>query len=338
MALLAVRNLDVAYGDPEAAFLAVKDVSFELDSGEILGVVGESGCGKSTLGYAITRLLRAPGHVVDGRVLFMGHDLLDLSEKELRHMRWRDFSLVMQSGMNALNPVLSIRRQFEDTFQAHTKLNRSQVSQRIVELMQMVNIDPSFADRFPHELSGGMKQRVAIALALAMNPRLVLMDEPTTALDVVVQRSILKNLKELQKKHQFAVIFISHDLGTVLELADEIAVMYAGRLVEIRAAKEILQNPLHPYTEALLGCYADPRQEHIQIVGIPGSPPDMKNPPKGCPFSSRCKYVQDPCREETPVLRAYRGGQVACHRVEERFGGGPDEQEHSGTPQRNQDL
>lgn len=325
MALLAVKNLEVAYGEQGSAFLAVKDVSFELESGEILGIVGESGCGKSTLGYAVTRLLRPPGHVTGGSVLFMGRDLFTLSEKELRGMRWRDFSLVMQSGMNALNPVLSIRHQFEDTFHTHTKLNKSQISQRIVELLQMVNIDPSFADRFPHELSGGMKQRVAIALALAMNPKLVLMDEPTTALDVVVQRSILRNLKNLQKQHQFAVIFISHDLGTVLELADRITVMYAGRLVEVQSADKILQKSLHPYTEALLGCYADPRQEHIEIVGIPGSPPDMKNPPKGCPFAPRCNYARDKCREEVPNLVDFGGGLVACHRVEERFGGVLDE-------------
>lgn len=321
MALLAVENLKVAYGSKENTFLAVKEVSFELESGEILGIVGESGCGKSTLGYAVMRLLRSPGHVADGRILFMGQDLLGMPERELRQRRWKEFSLVMQSGMNALNPVLRIRSQFEDAFQAHTDLNKSQISQRIIELMQMVDIDPEFADRYPHELSGGMKQRVSIALALSMNPKLVIMDEPTTALDVVVQRSILKNLKTLQAVHHFAVIFISHDLGTVLEIADRIAVMYAGHFVEIQSAQNILRTSLHPYTEALLGCYADPRQENIQISGIPGRPPDMKNPPEGCPFAPRCHYTDEECRRTNPALEAFRQGKVACHKAEERFGG-----------------
>jgi oligopeptide/dipeptide ABC transporter ATP-binding protein len=325
MALLSVEHLDVAYGQAGDEFLAVRDVSFDLAPGEFLGIVGESGCGKSTLGYAVTRLLRAPGRVVRGRIVFMGKDLLALPERELREMRWRDFSLVMQSGMNALNPVLTIRRQFADTFEAHTNLTKSQIRERTDELLRMVNIDPSFADRYPHELSGGMKQRVAIALALALKPKLVLMDEPTTALDVVVQQSILQTLKVLRQRYEFAVIFISHDLGTVLHLADRIAVMYAGRLVELQPAQRILRRPLHPYTEALLQCFADPRQEEVRIAGIPGSPPNLKNPPRGCPFAPRCRYAVERCREEHPPFLLFQGGQVACHRAGERFGGKTDE-------------
>jgi oligopeptide/dipeptide ABC transporter ATP-binding protein len=322
MSLLSVENLDVAYGNEENSVYAVKDVSFTLEPGEFLGIVGESGCGKSTLGYAITRLLRNPGRVAGGRVLFEGKDLAILPEKEIRRLRWKEFSLVMQSGMNALNPVLSIRKQFEDTFKAHTNYSKSEIRKRTEELLNMVNIEPSFADQYPHELSGGMKQRVAIALALSLNPKLVLMDEPTTALDVVVQRSILQNLKKLREQHQFAVIFISHDLGTVLEMADRIAVMYAGKFVEMQKSRELLKKPLHPYSEALLGCFADPRQEKIEIRGIPGSPPNMKNPPKGCPFAARCNYVVSNCREKNPTLESHGSGQVACHVVEQRFGGG----------------
>jgi oligopeptide/dipeptide ABC transporter ATP-binding protein len=322
MTLLSVENLDVAYGTEESSVYAVKNVSFSLRPGEFLGIVGESGCGKSTLGYAITRLLRNPGRIAGGRVLFEGQDLATLPEKEIRRLRWKEFSLVMQSGMNALNPVLSIRKQFEDTFEAHTNFSKSEMRTRTQELLDMVNIDPSFADRYPHELSGGMKQRVAIALALALNPKLVLMDEPTTALDVVVQRSILQNLKRLREQHQFAVIFISHDLGTVLEMADRIAVMYAGKFVEVEPSRALLEKPLHPYSEALLGCFADPRQEKIEIRGIPGSPPNMKNPPKGCPFAARCDYVLPVCLEKDPLLETFGTGQVACHIAGERFGGG----------------
>ncbi|WEG14738.1 ABC transporter ATP-binding protein [Pullulanibacillus sp. KACC 23026] len=321
MSLLNVESLDVAYGFGPEAVMAVKDVSFSLEPGEFLGIVGESGCGKSTLGYAITRLLRHPGRIVSGRVLFEGKDLTSLSEKEIRPLRWSEFSLVMQSGMNALNPVLSIRKQFEDTFKAHTHSTKQEIAKRVEELLNMVNIDPSFADRYPHELSGGMKQRVAIALALALNPKLVIMDEPTTALDVVVQRSILQNLKELREQHRFAVIFISHDLGTVLEMADRIAVMYAGKFVEMQSGRKLLEHPLHPYSEALLGCFADPRQEKIEIKGIPGSPPDMKHPPKGCSFAARCKYVETSCHERDPNLERYGDSQVACHVVNQKLGG-----------------
>lgn len=327
MSLLAVHRLDVAYGDEDNAFLAVKDVSFTLEPGEFLGVVGESGCGKSTLGYAITRLLRAPGRVVGGRVEFAGRDLIAMNERDLRPMRWQEFSIVMQSGMNALNPVLSIRRQFEDTFRAHTQMSKVQMEQRIIELLQMVHIDPSFANRYPHELSGGMKQRVAIALALALKPKLVLMDEPTTALDVVVQRSILQNLKQLRKQYEFAVIFISHDLGTVLDIADKIAVMYAGRIVEMQRAKALLHQPVHPYTQALLGCFADPRQEEIHIQGIPGSPPDMKNPPSGCSFAPRCKYAKALCRDAEPALHGDSLAQAACHFAEDLADGGGESRE-----------
>ncbi|HSU79269.1 MAG TPA: ABC transporter ATP-binding protein [Candidatus Angelobacter sp.] len=322
MSLLSVENLDVAYGSDESSVYAVKDVSFTLQPGEFLGIVGESGCGKSTLGYAITRLLRNPGRVAGGRVLFEGKDLANLPEKEIRRLRWKEFSLVMQSGMNALNPVLSIRKQFEDTFEAHTNLTKVEMRRRTEDLLTMVNIDASFADRFPHELSGGMKQRVAIALALSLNPKLVIMDEPTTALDVVVQRAILQNLKRLREEHQFAVIFISHDLGTVLEMADRIAVMYAGKFVEMQKSQDLLKKPLHPYSEALLGCFADPRQEKIEIRGIPGSPPNMKNPPKGCPFAARCNNVISKCHEKAPPLEFYGTAQVACHVVDQRLGGG----------------
>ncbi|MCI1859186.1 MAG: ABC transporter ATP-binding protein [Sporolactobacillus sp.] len=321
MALLTVNHLNVAYGFQSNSFLAVKDVSFSLQANEFLGIVGESGCGKSTLGSAMMRLLRYPGHIVGGDISFSGKNLGTLSEKEMRELRWKEFSIVMQSGMNALNPVLSIYEQFADTFLAHTAMKKAQIEKRTEELLKMVNIDSSFSERYPHELSGGMKQRVAIALALALNPKLVLMDEPTTALDVVVQRSIIQTLKELRAQKSFAVIFISHDLGTVLELADRVAVMYAGQFVEIQHASSLLQHPVHPYSAALLDCFADPRQQSIEIKGIPGSPPNMKKPLKGCPFAPRCQYAFAECFQTNPKLIKFRNGYVACHKFAKSFGG-----------------
>lgn len=313
MALLDVENLRVVYGNADDGVVAVRDVSFQLESGEFLGIVGESGSGKSTLGYAISRLLRPPGNIAAGTVMFKQTDLLTLAKKDLRKLRWAELSIVMQSGMNALNPVLSIRRQFEDTILSHTSMSRRDMEARTRELLNMVQIEDTFMNRYPHELSGGMKQRVSIALALALNPKLIIFDEPTTALDVVVQRSIVQNLKSLQKKYGFAALFISHDLGTVLEIADRVAVMYAGEFVEIQAASQILTHPMHPYTEALLRCFPDPQSEKLEIMGIPGVPPDLKSPPVGCPFAPRCEKVQERCLTQKPMYADRGGTGVACH-------------------------
>lgn len=313
MSLLTIDNLRVVYTGKEDSVVAVRDISFSMEDGEFIGVVGESGCGKSTLGYAISRLLRPPGQIAGGRIEFDGRDLVTLPASDMRSIRWSELSLVMQSGMNALNPVLTIFKQFEDVLQVHTKMTKSEIAQRVTELLQMVNIDPIFAQRYPHELSGGMKQRVAIALALALTPKLVIMDEPTTALDVVVQRSILQNIKRLRSRQVFAVIFISHDLGSVLALADRVAVMYAGQIVELRSSRDLLERPLHPYTEALLSCFPNPEDKKIQLKGIPGTPPNLKSPPPGCPFAPRCHKVMDICWRDNPALEEIAGGFVACH-------------------------
>lgn len=315
MSLLTVDHLTVAYEDAGSTLLAVKDVSFDLEPGEFIGVVGESGSGKSTLGYAISRLLRPPGQVIDGRVSFAGRDLLTLSEPELRKIRWAEMSIVMQSGMSALNPVLPIKRQFADTFISHTRMSSREMSSRMQALLELVQMDPQVANRYPHELSGGMKQRVSIALALALNPKLVIMDEPTTALDVVVQRSIVQNLKALRRQYEVAVVFISHDLGTVLELADKVAVMYAGEFVEVQPAAKLLRQPSHPYTKALLKCFPDPRADVVHMIGIPGSPPDMKSPPAGCCFAPRCIEAFERCTTEAPLLTLDGDIHVACHAV-----------------------
>lgn len=325
MTLLDVQHLTVAYGKQDTGVLAVRDVSFSLEPGEFLGIVGESGSGKSTLGYAISKLLRPPGQIVDGHVTFDNRDLLSMPSRELRKVRWAELAIVMQSGMNALNPVLSIRRQFEDTILSHVAMSRRDIELRVRELLDMVEIDPAFMHRFPHELSGGMKQRVSIALALALNPKLIIFDEPTTALDVVVQRSIVQNLKELQRQQGFAALFISHDLGTVLEIADRVAVMYAGEFVEIQTAPRLLEHPQHPYTQALLRCFPDPQSERLEIMGIPGTPPDLKSPPPGCPFAPRCSHVTSRCETEKPEYVSRGGIGVACHVANSAEAGGRDD-------------
>ncbi|GCE22113.1 ABC transporter ATP-binding protein [Dictyobacter kobayashii] len=314
MALLEVENLDVTYATKQRPPLfAVRNVSFELKAGEFVGLVGESGSGKSTLGNAILQLLLPPGRITAGNVRFEGKDLTSIPAEELRQMRWRDFSTVFQSSMNSLNPVTRIEAQFRDVMKEKSDLSNEQIRERTAELLQMVKIDPSFMRFYPHELSGGMKQRVALALALALKPRFVLLDEPTTGLDVLVQKEIIQNLRELQRQQGFAVLFISHDLGTVLEVSDRILVMYAGEVIEDAPKSGMLKHPIHPYTHGLLGSYADPSAEDVAISYIPGRPPDLTRPPKACPYAPRCPEAIQICRQSAPKLVQMWDGKAACH-------------------------
>ncbi len=314
MALLEVRDLSVDYAPKGAPTVhAVRGVSFDIAAGEFVGLLGESGSGKSTLGTAILRLTERPGRISAGSVHFDGRDITDASPAQLRPIRWRDISTVFQSSMNSLNPVATIENQFRDVIVEHTDLKPAAVSRRIDELLEMVVIDPSFRRFYPHELSGGMKQRVALAMALALDPRLVVLDEPTTGLDVVVQRSILDNLRRLQRERGFAVLFISHDIGTVLESADRVMIMYAGQLVEQQPAHWMLRDPMHPYAKGMLGSYADPRAETVRITYIPGRPPSLVSPPTACPFAPRCPEAIERCTSTAPALLPLAHGTVACH-------------------------
>ncbi|MEH1165329.1 ABC transporter ATP-binding protein [Micromonospora sp. CPCC 205539] len=311
MALLQVENLSVTYTPRDLpANRAVHDVSFDIGEGEFVGLLGESGCGKSTLGNAILRLLSPPARISGGRVTFDGVDVTSASEDELRGLRWTDLSTVFQSSMNSLNPVIRVQAQFADTFAAH-KIP-GDVTARATELLELVSLEPHVLKAYPHELSGGMKQRVALALALALRPKLVVLDEPTTGLDVVVQRSILTRLAELRRELGFAVLFISHDLGTVLEMADRVMVMYGGEIVENRSAASMLAEPRHPYSRGLLGSYADPRLPDVQVTYIPGRPPDLSQPQPGCLFAPRCPHAEDACRQVHPELLPEHGGLVRC--------------------------
>jgi peptide/nickel transport system ATP-binding protein len=303
--LLEVSGLCVDYGVGDDAVHAVRDADLVLRPGEVLGLAGESGSGKSTFAYAITRLLRAPGVVTGGKVTFSGGvDLLAASEDELRELRWSEIAVVMQSAMHALNPVMTIGTQLTDVLRVHRReMDRRQRTERAAELLSLVGITADRLRAYPHELSGGMRQRVMIAMALALEPKIVIMDEPTTALDVVTQREILEELKGLRERLGFAVLFITHDLSLLLEIADSITIMYGGRVVEQAGAADLFRRPRHPYTLGLLGSFPSLHGPRVHMSGIPGSPPDLRNPPAGCAFHPRCPYAMDRCSHDIPQLR-----------------------------------
>jgi oligopeptide/dipeptide ABC transporter ATP-binding protein len=318
MALLEARGVNVVYSTSNGpAIWSVRDVDLTVREGEFVGLVGESGCGKSTLGHALTRMLRPPGHLDSGSIVFDGTDVATLHGEELRRQRRNGFAIVLQSGMNALNPVRTVRHHVGDVLKAHAldgeDVSADAVTRRATELLDDVHLAPDVLGRYPHELSGGMRQRVSIALALALQPRLIVFDEPTTALDVIVQRAVMQTIKDLQARRGFSAILISHDLGIVLDATDRVMVMYAGRLVEDQASADLATGPHHPYTEALLSCYADPRADEVTLGGIPGVPPDLSLPQAGCSFTPRCPIAADICRERNPALSPLGQGTAACH-------------------------
>ena len=320
-ALLEVRDLVVEYGRVRA----VDGVNLRIETGEILGLAGESGCGKSTVANAILRILRPPARIVSGSVLFQGDDLVVKSIEELRRYRWRNVSMVFQSAMNALNPVMRVGNQFVDMMQAHERISKRRAIVRAGELLELVGIDKRRVRAYPHELSGGMRQRVIIGMALALSPELIILDEPTTALDVVVQREILQEVEALKRDFGFAVLFITHDLSLLLEFADRIAIMYAGEIVESGPAATLASDPLHPYTQGLIKSFPPLTGVRTRLTGIPGSPPDLREPPSGCRFHPRCPHCLPENAElylrqttERPRLREVAPGhQVACHLVED---------------------
>jgi oligopeptide/dipeptide ABC transporter ATP-binding protein len=302
-AALEIRDFSVVYRTPGGDVRAVTDVNLDLHPGEVVGIAGESGSGKSTLAYATCRLLRAPAMITGGSVIYQGRrviepvDITRLSARDLQRLRWREIAIVFQSAMNALNPVLNVREQLLDAIRAHLRLSRRDANEKAASLLDLVGIPRSRLRSYPHELSGGMRQRVMIAMALAVDPEIVIMDEPTTALDVVVQRDLLGRIVELKDELGFSILFITHDLSLLLELADRIAVMYAGHLLEIGSSAQIQHGAAHPYTKGLLNSFPSLHGARRELAGIPGSPPDLRGLGPGCPFLPRCGYGTNACRD-----------------------------------------
>jgi peptide/nickel transport system ATP-binding protein len=311
-AILDVRDLSVEYLLDSGIVAAVDQVSFSLAEGEFVAIVGESGCGKSTLLFAIAQLLSPPAEITGGTVLFQGRNMVGLTDSQLTAIRWKDLSVVMQSAMNALNPVKSIGAQFKDAMRAHGVNSREEIAARSAEVLRMVGIDPVHLHSYPHQLSGGMRQRSMIAMALLFTPELVIMDEPTSALDVVAQRSLMVQIKELQQQFGFAVIFVTHDMSLVSHFSDHLMVMYAGQVAELGPTQQLFDSPAHPYTVGLMEAFPSIRGPRRPLNGIPGSPPDLARPPHGCRFAPRCPKVMDRCRAEPPGLYYVDGTQVRC--------------------------
>jgi len=308
--LVEIEDLVVEYPASRGVVRAVDHVSLEIKRGEVLGLVGESGCGKTTLGLTLL-LMNAPGKVMGGRVTVDSTDILALRKDELRRYRWEKTAMVFQSAMNALDPVKTIESQIVETMIQHKEMTKEAARERVRELLEIVHIDPARATSYPHELSGGMKQRVVIAMALCLTPRLLIADEPTTALDVVVQAGVLRTIKDLQEEFGLSVIIITHDISIMSEMSNRIAVMYGGKIVEIGPTKDVLQNPQHPYTQALLKAVPE-IGDKSRIRGIPGTPPNLINPPRGCRFHPRCPYAFDRCRVEVPELFEAGETRAAC--------------------------
>src|SRR2546429_3567991 len=328
--MLEVSALSVDYILDRGNVRAVDDVSFTVGRGEFLGIVGESGCGKSTLLFAVAQLLAPPAAVASGTVTFDGTNLIGLTDGQLSAIRWRDMSVVMQSAMNALNPVKTIGAQFKDAMRAHGKFTAEDIAVRSAEVLKMVGIDPVHLTSYPHQLSGGMRQRSMIAMAMLFTPELVIMDEPTSALDVVAQRSLMVQIKELQAEFGFAVIFVTHDMSLVSHFSDQLMVMYAGRVEELGATRAVFDSPLHPYTAGLMEAFPSIRGPRRQLTGIPGSPPDLARPPPGCRFAPRCPKAMTRCETAPPDEYWGGGTRGRCHLHDDTY----SPQAHNAEPGR----
>ena len=310
--VLKVVDLSLSYLTRQGPVKAVQSVSFELGRGQSLGLVGESGCGKTSIANCLMRLLPDNGRLTSGQVVLDGQDLLTLSEEEMRHFRWRRMAMVFQAAMNALDPVYRVGQQVIEAIEAHSiEETTANARERAARLFRMVGLDPQLMDRYPHEFSGGMRQRAVIAMALACDPAVIIADEPTTALDVIVQDRILRELKGVQQELSMGMIYISHDIGVVAEVTDRMGVMYAGRLVELGDTADVFRAPMHPYTAALMSSFPSISGEKQALETLPGEPPNLANPPTGCPFHPRCAHATEECRREFPP-QAQRGSQWAA--------------------------
>lgn len=312
--LLEVKNLSVDYITLDGAVRAVDDVSFSIGAEQSLGLAGESGCGKSTIAYSLMRLHRPPALIADGSINLNGVDVLGLNTEELRKFRWDQVSMIFQSAMNCLNPVVNLEKQFFEIFKYHDiTSNKEEAKVMSEELLEIVGIPSSRLQDYPHQFSGGMRQRAVIAMALALKPKLLIMDEPTTALDTVVQREILQRVYELKKELKFSILFITHDLSLMMEFCDDVSIMYAGKIVEQAPSADILNIPKHPYSYGLKNSFPSLQGKVKYMEGIPGNPLNMNNIPEGCRFQDRCFKAQDKCFKEFPTRQHVGNDFFNCH-------------------------
>ncbi|MGF3572886.1 MAG: ABC transporter ATP-binding protein [Candidatus Bathyarchaeia archaeon] len=318
MALLDIKNLTTYYETKTGTVKAVENVSFPLEKKQAIGLAGESGCGKTTIALSLLKILPREGKIINGQIIFEGKDIIKLDESEMRkNIRWKGIALIFQGAMNALNPVYKVKDQIIEAIQIHEpETTKKEALERAEKLFQVTGLDPSRLDNYPHEYSGGMKQRACIAMALACNPKVLIADEPSTALDVIVQAQILKLLKDLKEKLSISLIVISHDLSLIAETCDTAAIMYAGKVVELADIVKIFKHPLHPYTQGLIEAFPSISSKDFKLVSIPGNPPDLINPPPGCRFHPRCKYAMEICKRENPKFKEISNGHyVSCHLV-----------------------
>ncbi len=311
--ILEIENLSVHFPINIGTVRAVNRVSLKIKQGEVMGLVGESGCGKSTLGFSILRLLRPPGQIVDGKILYHGHDIVQMKKNELLSLRGKRIAMIFQDPLTSLNPLFRIDQQFIETLETHEKgIGRKEAFKRAENMLESLGISPERLLEYPHQMSGGMRQRIMIGMGLILNPDFLIADEPTTALDVIVEAQFLDLLNDLRKQFNLTIILITHNLGNVAQLADRITVMYGGSIAEVGGANEIFEEPLHPYTQGLLASIPNIKLDQPKLETMPGSPPDLVDPPAGCVFHPRCPRAMDVCRNERPEMIAKNGHLVSC--------------------------
>ncbi|HPC47594.1 MAG TPA: ABC transporter ATP-binding protein [Deltaproteobacteria bacterium] len=311
--ILSIEGLDVEFPISIGTVRAVRGVSLGLERGEVLGLVGESGCGKSTLGFSVMRLLRPPGRITSGRILFRGRDIVSMPPRDLLGLRGRHIAMIFQDPLSSLNPLYSISDHFTETIRTHDRgITKREAVARASSMLESLGIPASRLREYPHQMSGGMRQRIMIGLALVMRPEILIADEPTTALDVIVEAQFLDLLAALQGEFDLTIVLITHNLGNVAQLAHRIAVMYGGTIVEVAPVRDLFRDPLHPYTRGLLASIPNIRLDSPRLVTMPGSPPDLANPPTGCVFNPRCPDVMDVCREVCPGPVVRDGRSVSC--------------------------
>lgn len=314
MSVIEVKNLVAHFFTPFGAVRAVDNINLDIKRGTALGLAGESGCGKSTAAYAIMNLMPFPGRIVSGEVLLKGVDIYKMSDEELRKVRWKEMAMVFQGSMAALNPLYKVGVQITEPILLHEDTSKEDAMERARNLLELVGIDSSRVDSYPWELSGGMRQRAMVAMALACNPSFLIADEPTTALDVIVSAQVMDLIKNLRDNVELTMMLITHDISVIAQTCDELAVMYAGQIVEKARVSEIFELPAHPYTYALIKAFPSIKGENRKLEGIPGTPPDLINPPTGCRFHPRCMFAQEICTLEAPVLEALNDDHdISCH-------------------------